>query len=130
MAPPLAILVDDNLMFTMNMEAALRRLGFGVRTLAASGGTAGAIAAGQPALVLISLAALAPALELIRDLRARPELAGLRILAYAGHVQTAALHAAKDAGADQAIANSAVLGHLERVVGSLDPPGGGSEGCG
>src|SRR5438876_314051 len=108
MAQPQAILVDDNLMFTMNIEVTLRRLGYAVRTLPTPAGAAGVIAAGNPALVLVSLATLDPALQLIRALRADPSLAGLRILAYTGHVQTAALHAAKEAGADQALPNSAV----------------------
>src|SRR5262249_49728562 len=99
------------------IEAALRRLGYAVHTLPSAAGAGDMIAAGQPALVLISLSTLEPAVQLIRDLRSRPELTGLTILAYTGHVHTAALHAGKDAGADHALASDAGLGHLERVLG-------------
>jgi CheY-like chemotaxis protein len=116
MALPLALLVDDNLMFTMNIEATLRRLGYAVRTLPSPASAGAVVVEARPALLLLSLASPA-ALELIRELRAQPELGGLQILAYTGHVHTAALRAARDAGADHAVANSTVLAHLERVVG-------------
>src|SRR5262249_883821 len=70
-----------------------------------------------PPLVLPNLAAAqGHGLELLRALRAHPALGSLRILAYAGHLESAAIHAAQEAGADQVLANSAVAGHLETVL--------------
>jgi DNA-binding response OmpR family regulator len=115
---PCAVLLDDNLLFTANLEAGLRRLGYQPTTLPPLPGSVLLAVAAAPALILVNLGG-APSrrLELLRQLRAQPELAGVRILGYTGHTDTATLHAGREAGADQVVANSAVLGHLERVLG-------------
>jgi CheY-like chemotaxis protein len=112
-----AALLDDNLMFTPRVEAALRALGFRVRTVPPRGDAEARVAELAPDLILLNLASAgAGALELVRRLRARPELAGRFLLAYHNHTDTAAFHAAKAAGADEVVANSAVANHLEAVL--------------
>src|SRR4051794_35763751 len=100
--PRTAVLLDDNLMFAPRVEAGLRGLGFQVRTMAPRGGAAARVGEAAPALVLVNLASAgAGALELVRQLRAEPALAGCFLLAYHNHTDTATFHAAKEAGADQ-----------------------------
>lgn len=114
---PSVVLIDDNLLFSAGIESALRRLGCRVRVLPGGPGTADRIAADAPAFVLLNLAAArGESLELLRALRAHPALPGLRILAFTGHLETGTIHAAREAGADQVLANSAVAGHLETVL--------------
>ena len=52
---PLAVLVDNNLLFAAQIEASLRQLGFTVRTLPPGPAVASEIAGRAPRLVLINL---------------------------------------------------------------------------
>ena len=117
---PLAVLVEDDLMFAMRIEPQSKRLGYRVRTLAGSPGAAGEIAAARPALVLVNLASPRnPGPELVRGLRARPELAQVPILGYAGHVERQFFQAGREAGATLVIPNSAVSKALPEVLTKL-----------
>lgn len=115
--PRSAVVIDDNLMFAPRVEASLRRLGFEVWSFPPRGDVAASVAELAPDLVLVNLASAGPAaLDLVRSLRARPELARCALLAYHNHTDSPAFHAAKEAGADQVVANSAVANHLEAVL--------------
>ncbi len=115
--PRRVLLVDENLMFTPRVEGQLRRLGFAVETIAPAAAGAARVRQSRPAFVLLNLAARgADPLALARQWRADPELAGLKVLGYAGHKETALLHAAREAGVEQVLANSAVVEHLEAVL--------------
>src|SRR5437588_864110 len=117
MSENLAVLVDNNLLFTAQIEASLRSLGFEVRTLPPGAAAAGQVAALAPKLVLINLGwNREVALETLRRLRATPELAGTRLIGFGSHTDTALIHAALEAGADKVVANSAVMGHLQEVL--------------
>ena len=118
--PPAAVIVDDNLMFAIVVEGALRREGYAVRTLPGGASMADDIAALAPALVFVNLTSAryaGPAL--VRDLRARPELAGTPIVGYAGHVERDFLQAGRDAGADMVVPNSAVRAAMPEVLAKL-----------
>src|SRR5438874_13817271 len=89
---PLAVLVDNNLLFTAQIEATLRHLGFSVRTLPPGAAVASQVAALAPRLVLINLGSNRElALETLRQLRAAPELAETRLIGFGSHTDTAAL---------------------------------------
>lgn len=120
-APPsTAVIVDDNLMFAIVVEGALRREGYTVRTLTGGASTPGDIAALAPALVFVNLtSARYPGPALVRDLRARPELAGTPIVGYAGHVERDFLQAGREAGADMVVPNSAVRAAMPEVLAKL-----------
>src|SRR5438552_14303606 len=80
---PLAVLVDNNLLFTAQIEASLRRFGFEVRTLPPGAAVASQIAALAPKLVLINLGSNREiALETLRRLRATPELGDTRLIGF------------------------------------------------
>jgi DNA-binding response OmpR family regulator len=117
MSTDLAVLVDNNLLFTAQIEAALRRLGFRVRTLPPGAAVADQVAALTPRLVLINLGSNRElALQTVRQLRAAPELAETRLIGFGSHTDTATIHAGREAGADQVVANSAVMGHLKEIL--------------
>src|SRR4051812_4167339 len=104
---PLAVLVDNNLLFSAQIEATLRRLGFAVRTLPPGAGVTPEITALAPRLVLINLGSNRElALEALRQLRAAPELAETRLIGFGSHPDTATIHAGLEAGAHQVVANS------------------------
>lgn len=112
-----AALLDDNLMFTPRVEAALRALGFQVRTLPPRADAEARVAELAPDLILLNLASAgAGALDLVRRLRSHPALADRFLLAYHNHTDTATFHSAKEAGADEVVANSAVANHLKAVL--------------
>ena len=114
---PLAVLIDNNLLFTAQIEASLRRLGFNVRTLPPGATVAAPIAARAPRLVLINLGSNRElALGTLRQLRAAPGLETTRLIAFGSHTDTATIHDGLEAGAHQVVANSAVLGHLKEII--------------
>ncbi len=118
--PPRALLVDDNLMFAMMVEPQLKRLGYAVRTIA--GGAAAEEAAAEllPAVVLVNMTSTRfAAADLVRALRARPELAETGIVGYAGHVEREFFLAGREAGADMVVPNSAVRASLAEVLEKL-----------
>ena len=117
----LATLVDDNLMFTMRVEPALRALGYRVRTLAGGPAAAGAIEQAAPALVLVNLAAnRSPGADLVRALRALPAVERTPVLGYAGHVERHLFQAGRDAGCDLVVPNSAITSALPEVLRKLE----------
>lgn len=117
---PLALVVDENLMFAMMVEPQLRRLGHRVQTLSGGADLAHRIAAATPDLVLVNLTSeRINGPELIRTLRGREETAATPIVGYAGHVERAYFAAGRDAGADLVVPNSAVRASLAEVLAKL-----------
>jgi CheY-like chemotaxis protein len=117
---PLAVVLDDNLMFAMMLEPQLRKLGHRVQTLGGGPNLAHRLAAAQPDLILVNLTSTqinGP--EIIHALRALPDLAKAGIIGYAGHEESSYFHAALDAGADMVMPNSAIKGHLPKVLAKL-----------
>jgi CheY-like chemotaxis protein len=115
-----AIVVDDNLMFATMVEPALKRLGYQVRTLNGGPSTVEDAARAAPALILVNLDSSRYAgPELVRELRARPQLAGTPLVGYAGHVERHLFQAGRDAGADLVVPNSAIRQSMPEVLAKL-----------
>src|SRR5687767_5558707 len=117
---PLAVLLEDNLMFAMSVEPALKRLGYQVRTLAPGPDAAAKTAAAAPELIFLNLTTTrCSGPDLIRELRAQPGLEATAIIGYAGHVESEYLHAGLEAGADLVVPNSALRAALPEVLEKL-----------
>ena len=71
----------------------------------------------QPSLVIFDLnsAKLRP-LDVIAQMKADPELRGIRTLGYVSHVQTDVISAARRAGIDEVLARSAFSERLEQIL--------------
>jgi DNA-binding NarL/FixJ family response regulator len=71
----------------------------------------------RPALVIFDLnSAKTDPLASISALKADPQLAGIRTLAFASHVHTELIAAARAAGADQVLPRSAFAGNLAEIL--------------
>lgn len=117
---PLAILVEDNLMFAMMIEPTLRRLGYQVRTIAGGPQTSEQVAVLSPALLFVNLASSrcdGPAL--VRALRGTASLETTPIIGYAGHVERQHFQAGREAGATLVVPNSAMRKALPEVLEKL-----------
>lgn len=116
-SPPQRIgaIVDDNLMFVSRVELQLRLNGLKPKIFSLAVPTPEELAALAPALILVNLST-ASAFDLVRQIKAAPGLAGIPVVAYAGHKETALLDAGKAAGADVTAANSKVAGNLRAVL--------------
>jgi CheY-like chemotaxis protein len=74
----------------------------------------------QPSLVVFDLnSVLTDPVATIGALKADPATAGLRIVAFVSHVQTALIEAARAAGADEVVARSAFAANLAQILGRL-----------
>lgn len=117
---PLALVIDDNLMFATMLEPALRQLGYRPRTLGWRTESAAAAAGSAPALIFVNLASgRHPGDAVVRSLRAEERLAGVPIIGYAGHVERDLLRAGLEAGATLVVPNSAVRQALPEVLEKL-----------
>jgi PleD family two-component response regulator len=115
-----AVVVDDNLMFSMMVVPALKAAGYVVRTLPGAGDTADTLADDPPELVCVNLAsARYNGPELVRQLRSHDELRDTAVLGYAGHVERHLFEQGAAAGADLVVPNSAMRGALARVLEKL-----------
>jgi CheY-like chemotaxis protein len=119
-AQPLAVLVEDNLMFAMMVEPSLRRLGYQVRTLAGGPAAAAQVAALHPEILFVNLASSrVEGADLVRQLRAEEALASTPIIGYAGHVERQHFQAGREAGATLVVPNSAMRKALPEVLAKL-----------
>ena len=117
---PRAVIVDDNLMFAMMIEPQLRRLDYHVRTVSTAPAALDALASPTPDLLIVNMTSSRfSAAELIREVRARPELAKVPIVGYAGHVEREHFETGREAGADLVVPNSAVRASLPQVLEKL-----------
>ena len=117
---PRAVIVDDNLMFAMMIEPQLRRLGYQVRTVSTAPVSPDVFASPAPDLLVVNMTSTRfSAADLIREVRARPELAKVPVIGYAGHVEREHFQAGRDAGADLVVPNSAVRASLAEVLEKL-----------
>lgn len=126
---PLAVLIEDNLMFAMMVEPQLKRLGYRVRTLAPAPDTAEKLAGERPELILVNLTtARVPGPDVVRALRATEALAGVAIVGYAGHVEREYFESGREAGASLVVPNSAIRASLAEVLEKLKRRGEGEPG--
>lgn len=115
-----AALIDDNLLFTSSISAGLAKLGLAAEVISSPNGVVERLAAAPPVVVLVNLSSdrLRP-LELVRAIKAEPRLAGIPIVGFVGHTEQSRIAAAREAGCDRIVANSAVTGDLGSVLGRL-----------
>jgi DNA-binding NarL/FixJ family response regulator len=77
----------------------------------------------RPALVILDLdSATAEPVATIAALKADPSLSGIRTLAFASHVHTSLIAAARAAGAEQVLPRSAFAGNLADILLSTRTP--------
>lgn len=115
-----AILVEDNLMFAMSLEPALRRLGYEVRTLAGGPAAVEQIAAAAPDVVFVNLASgRHPGADLVQALRKQESGKRVPVVGYAGHVERHLFTAGREAGCDLVVPNSAMRQALPEVLQKL-----------
>jgi CheY-like chemotaxis protein len=125
-APPVRVLIaSDDLLFPSRLREALRPLGHSLQVVP---GTASAVrdAVGTgdapPFALFVNLNARRfDPLILIRELKASQPTLPLRVVAFAGHVETEKHAAARAAGADLVVANSSVSFHLPSLLAKLYP---------
>jgi CheY-like chemotaxis protein len=110
--------LTNDLVFSSRVAAAGRSAGVPVRVTAAPGQLADALREEPAGLLLLDLTTpgLDPAalLASLETSSARP-----RILAYAPHVMTGRLQAARDAGCDQVLTRGQFHSQLEAIVDSI-----------
>ena len=111
----LAVIAVPDLMFQPRIEAAARALGFETEIANDAVSARNAIAR-RPAIVIVDLhaSALNPD-AVIRGAKAM----GARVLAFGRHTEPGALRAARQAGADQAVARSQLVDELPQLIDKL-----------
>jgi CheY-like chemotaxis protein len=117
------IAVVDDLLFGSKIRAAARTAGATISFARGRDAVAAAVRDNAAELILIDLEGQSgDAIEMIRSLRAEVG-AGVRIIAFGSHVNVERLEAARQAGCDQALARSAFVNLLPRL---LSPSGAGA----
>jgi CheY-like chemotaxis protein len=111
-APPVGLLLSDDLIFTSRIVGTARELGFIVQAARTADALEALARQQQPRCILVDLAN--PGLvvaDLMRRLRAAcPTLP--RVVAYGPHVDAAGLRAAREAGCDPVLPRSAFVEQL------------------
>jgi CheY-like chemotaxis protein len=120
----MVIAVVDDLLFGSKIRAAAKTAGATISFARGRDAVAGAVRNSSPELILIDLEGQSgDAIEMIRLIRAEAG-AGARIIGFGSHVNVERLDAAKQAGCDQALARSAFVNMLPRL---LSPSGAGAQ---
>jgi CheY-like chemotaxis protein len=114
----MVLAVVDDLLFSSKIRAVAAGASEAVTFVRTPGGVKAACAEHKPRLVLIDLDrdALNP-IETIAAIRGMPAPVP-RIVAFGAHVNVDRLRAAREAGADQAMARSAFVTALPRLLGA------------
>jgi CheY-like chemotaxis protein len=126
---PVVVVLDDNLLFSSGLVAVLKRLGYTARVIDREGGAVSRVAAARPVIILVNLASRGwDGVALVRQLRATSDLAGVPIVGFTGHTEVAQIEAARAAGCNRVVANSAISSDLGSVLRSVLPlPGQAKE---
>jgi CheY-like chemotaxis protein len=115
----LILIVDDDLFFPARLEPLLRAAGFGTRVVEAMDGLDAAVAVERPRAVLINLGSRPDRLAWIKQCKQNAATCNLPVLAYCGHVEVELQRQAREAGADQVAANSAMVERAGEIVRRL-----------
>lgn len=117
----MVIAVVDDLLFSSKIRAAAKSAGATILFARGRHAIAEAVREKSPELVLIDLEGQSgDAIEMIRVIRAEAG-AGARIIGFGSHVNVERLEAAKQAGCDQALARSAFVNVLPRLLSPSGP---------
>src|SRR5690349_3762921 len=107
----------DDLLFSSKIRATARQAGVELAFARTPEDIIGQARATRPALVIFDLnSGKTDPINTISALKADPELAGTRTLAFASHVHTDLIAAARRAGADQVLPRSAFAGNLAEIL--------------
>lgn len=106
-----------DLLFSSKIRAAAKHAGVDLTFARTPAEILGRARSDRPALVIFDLdCAKADPVATITALKADPALADIRTLAFASHVHTALISAARKAGAEQVLARSAFAGNLADIL--------------
>jgi DNA-binding NarL/FixJ family response regulator len=109
----------DDLMFSSKISSAAKAVGVALCFERTPEKVTSTVRDRQASLVIIDLNSrrLKP-LEVVAALKHDPALAGIRIVGYVSHVDTATIDAARRAGTDQVLARSAFSERLPEILRS------------
>ena len=113
----MTVCVVDDLIFSVKISTAAKALGVAICFERAADRVLSTIHEKQPSLVILDLnsSRLKP-LDVIKALKADPELRAIRTLGYVSHVDAATIDAARLAGIDQVLARSAFSERLGEIL--------------
>ena len=111
------IAVVDDLFFVGKLQGTAKQAGVELRTLRAADCQLETLRAEKPALVIFDLnTTSASAVELIRQFKADPELAGVPVVGFFSHVQVELQRAAREAGCDEVMPRSKFTAGLTELL--------------
>jgi CheY-like chemotaxis protein len=114
------VLLDDNLLSSSGLAATLKRQGYRVALLTDARDAPARAAAAAPGVILVNLTALAwDANALVRAMKGEPALAGVPVVGFAGHKEVERIAAAREAGCDHVVANTAIAADPGSVLRNL-----------
>jgi len=100
-------------MLSTRIEETARKLGYRVKNVDADADFDSAIAAGKPALVIVTFEQDGEAWERLITAARR---AGIKVVAFGRHTNVQGFRRAKELGADQVVANSQIATELPGVL--------------
>lgn len=113
------LVVDDNLLSCTRLLHQARAAGWSTAGCGAAQALTGARRV-RPDVIVVNLVTRSQdPTDLIRTLKAEPDLAGIPVLGFCGHTDTERRNAAVDAGCDRVATNSAVTGRLPDLLAGL-----------
>ena len=113
------LVVDDNLLSCTRLLHQAREAGWSTARCGAGQALTGARHR-RPDVIVVNLVTRSDdPTDLIRALKADPDLAGIPVLGFCGHTDTSRRRAAADAGCDRVATNSAVTGRLPVLLADL-----------
>lgn len=120
------VAVIDDLFFGAKLQETARRLGIPLVLLRTSQGVTATVREHRPALLIVDLQSetCAP-LEVIRGIKADPDLGATPILGYVSHVRDDLKSAAVDAGCDEVLPRSAFSARLPDILRRCSAARGG-----
>ncbi len=107
----------DDLMFTSKLRAAATHAGASLKFVRSPEALLSEARETRPALIILDLNAdrLHP-LDMLTSLRADPDLAAIRTVAFVAHTHVDRISAARDAGADEVMPRSAFVTRLPELL--------------
>ena len=114
--PKKIVAVLDDLMFTVKINEAAKRLGFQM-VFVKTEKDVYEQAKQKPALIILDLNCTAvPMLKVAQKLKSDPEYKGISVIAYLSHVQVDLKQEAQNAGLDMVMARSAFSTNLPQIL--------------
>jgi CheY-like chemotaxis protein len=119
---PTVIALVEDLLFASRIREAARGAGVELRTVRRADDTVAALHAGATLLLVDADSDRLPWAEAIAAARREPGLAAVPIVAFLSHVHAERADAARAAGASQALARSAFVKELPRLLAAAATP--------